>query len=36
MAVYIQSLHWTSGLTLKINFFASNETYSPVGLHDAF
>ena len=26
---------WTGGLTLKIIFTLSNETHSPVGLHDA-
>ena len=26
---------WTCVLTLKIIFTLSNETYSPVGLHDA-
>ena len=26
---------WTGGLTLQNHFYASNETYLPVGLHDA-
>ena len=25
---------WTGGLTLKIIFTLSNETHSPIGLHD--
>ena len=35
----LQSLDWTSGLDwwtdTKNHFYAPNETYSPVGLHDA-
>ena len=37
--IRLQSLDWTSGLDwwtdTKNHFYASNETYSPVGLHDA-